>query len=126
MHETTTFVIQDHHSKGASKHHFDFRIKKDKVLKSWAIPKHKFPDKGERLMAVQVPDHDLDWEDFRGEILTGYGRGKVEIHDKGTCIILQWSDNKIGFQLKGSKIRGTFWLIRMVKEKRTWLLLRSS
>jgi len=78
--EEKIFVIQEH---WASRHHFDFRLEKDGVLKSWAIPRSIPQNAGEKRLAIEVEDHDLDYADFEGEITEGYGKGKVKIWEKG-------------------------------------------
>jgi len=125
MSETTKYVIHDHHAKRAG-HHFDLRILKDDVLKSWAIPKARLPKKGERLLAIRVPDHHKDYISFEGNIDDTYGKGTVSIFDDGVCIILKWSYDKIGFVFKGKKSAGMYWLLKMAGKKQTknWLLIR--
>ena len=79
------YVI-DYHEAHRAGIHFDFRIKyphKDKLM-SWALPKARFPEVGEKLLAVQTPDHEMDWLSWQGEIPKGeYGGGKVTIYQSG-------------------------------------------
>ena len=119
----TTFVIQEHRAKKSGLH-WDFRIKKDKKLASWVIPKHKMPESGQNLLAVRTSDHPLDWAEFEGDITDGYGQGNVKIIDKGDCNIYKWGNISIVFELKGSKIRGRFALVH-IGQKKNWLILRS-
>ena len=71
------FVIHDH---AAKHHHFDFRLERDGVLKSWAVPKGLPETSGERRLAIAVEDHDLDYIGFEGTIPEGeYGAGTVAI-----------------------------------------------
>ncbi len=118
------FVIHDHNAIRSGKH-WDLRIAYNDVLKSWAIPKSKYPEKGEKVLAIRVPDHAMGYYDFKGIIDDDYGKGKVEVHDKGICTIIKWSDDKIHFELKGKKVKGTFWLIKLAKKGKDWLWLRS-
>lgn len=68
------FVIQEHH---ARTHHFDFRLERDEVFKSWAIPKGIPEAVGIKRLAVQVEDHTLAFGEFEGTIPQGeYGEAQ--------------------------------------------------
>ncbi|MGQ9472701.1 MAG: DNA polymerase ligase N-terminal domain-containing protein [Candidatus Caldatribacteriaceae bacterium] len=122
--EKTIFVVQEH---WATHHHFDFRLEKDGVLKSWAIPKSLPLKKGEKRLAIAVDDHDLGYADFEGEISEGYGRGVVRIWDRGVYRAFKWEEDEILLVLEGKKLRGSYGLIRVKKGKfasdgSNWLL----
>lgn len=113
------FVVHKHH---ASHLHYDLRIEKDGVLKSWAVPKEPRND-GTKRLAIQVEDHDLDYADFEGEIPEGcYGAGRVEIWDRGDCEIVEWGEGKILVTLHGNKLNGDFVLVKM--KNGNWLFFR--
>jgi DNA ligase D-like protein (predicted 3'-phosphoesterase) len=119
------FVVQEHH---ARTHHFDFRLEKDGVFKSWALPKGIPDDLGVRRLAIQVPDHDLSFGTFEGEIEPGeYGAGKIAVWDCGEYFPIEWTDQKITFDMHGKKINGKFSLVRFRRGKpRDWLLMKRS
>ncbi len=114
------FVIQEHH---ATHLHWDFRLEKDGVLKSWAVPKGTPEKKGVKRLAIEVEDHELSYIDFEGTIPEGlYGAGTVKIWDKGTYTIQSESAKRIVFELKGKRLKGTYSLVHL-KEKQ-WLLMK--
>ena len=121
------FVIQRHE---ATHLHYDFRLEKDGVLKSWAIPKQPPTEFNIKRLAIQVEDHPLDYADFAGEIPHGlYGAGKVKIWDKGSYALQEWGPQKIIFELKGDRLRGNYCLLKLrpkLSEDKNWLFFKVS
>ncbi len=115
------FVIQKHYAKNL---HYDFRLEKDGVLKSWAVPKGISGEKGVKRLAVATDDHELRYAAFEGVIEEGsYGAGKVEIWDGGIYEEELWGEDRIVFELNGSKLKGRFSLVRFKKAgEKTWLI----
>jgi DNA ligase D-like protein (predicted 3'-phosphoesterase) len=116
------YVIQKH---DASHLHYDLRLERDGVLKSWAVPKEPPIQKGARRLAVEVEDHPIEYANFAGEIPEGeYGAGKVEIWDKGTYTTEKWGENEIIVHIKGSKLNGRYCLIKFKRQENTWLFFK--
>ncbi|SIS22562.1 ATP-dependent DNA ligase [Williamsia sterculiae] len=104
------FVIQEHH---ARRLHYDFRLERDGVLVSWAVPKNLPADSGQNRLAVQTEDHPMDYADFAGDIPAGeYGGGHVEIWDRGTYETEKWRPDEVIVRLRGDRIQGRYALIR--------------
>jgi len=113
------FVIQKHRAKNL---HYDLRLEMNGVLKSWAIPKEPPKKSGIRRLAIPVQDHDVSYIDFEGTIPEGqYGAGTVEIWDRGKYVLKNITREKIEFELQGSKMKGTYVLIKF---NDNWLLLK--
>lgn len=120
--DSRAYVIQRHQ---ATHLHWDLRLEMDGVLKSWAVPKEPPLVNGVKRLAVQVEDHPLDYATFAGTIPEGeYGAGAVEIWDKGTYVLMDKKPNKIIFEIKGERLKGTYCLLRF-KEDKNWLFFKT-
>jgi bifunctional non-homologous end joining protein LigD len=117
------FVVQEHH---ARRLHYDLRLEKEGVLKSWAVPKGVPEEIGGKRLAVETEDHPMEYATFEGTIPAGqYGAGTVKIWDKGTFEVKTWKDNIIEFKLNGIRLQGKFVLTKFKKPgDKDWLLLR--
>ena len=136
-----TFVIQKH---SARRLHYDFRLEVDGVLKSWAVPNGPSLDPKVKRLAVMVEDHPLDYAGFEGVIPEGqYGAGQVIVWDKGVyspdeegkyffddraqseaVMRRGLEQGKLKIFLRGSKINGSWALVRMSHQQNNWLLIK--
>jgi bifunctional non-homologous end joining protein LigD len=134
------FVVQQH---SARRLHYDFRLECDGVLKSWAVPKGPSLDPSEKRLAVLTEDHPYDYASFEGVIPPGqYGAGEVIVWDCGVYSPDEgqkyWfhdreeaerrvreglEKGKLGFLLRGEKIKGSFALVRTA-DRKNWLLIK--
>ncbi|HEY6857455.1 MAG TPA: non-homologous end-joining DNA ligase, partial [Mycobacterium sp.] len=105
-----TFVIQEHH---ARRLHYDFRLERDGVLVSWAVPKNLPETTAVNHLAVHTEDHPLEYGGFEGTIPKGeYGGGKVIIWDSGTYDTEKFRDDEVIVTLHGQRISGRYALIQ--------------
>lgn len=114
------FVIQEHH---ATALHWDFRLERDGVLVSWAVPKGVPLDPGHNRLAVHTEDHPLDYGTFEGEIPKGeYGGGSVVLWDHGRYQCEKWNDREVIIELQGSRVSGRYVLFKT--GGRNWMMHR--
>ncbi|MCC7364516.1 MAG: DNA ligase D [Dehalococcoidia bacterium] len=114
------FVIQEHH---ATALHWDFRLERDGVLVSWAVPKGLPVDKSVNNLAVHTEDHPLSYYDFEGEIPKGeYGGGRVILWDQGTYETEKFRDSEVIVTLHGKRARGKYVLFQT--EGKNWMVHR--
>jgi DNA ligase D-like protein (predicted ligase)/DNA ligase D-like protein (predicted 3'-phosphoesterase) len=125
-----TFVIQEHH---ARRLHYDFRLERDGVLVSWAVPKNLPETTAVNHLAVHTEDHPLEYGGFEGSIPKGeYGAGKVIIWDSGTYDTEKFRDpgdagdpderGEVIVTLHGQRISGRYALIQTSGDQ--WLAHR--
>jgi bifunctional non-homologous end joining protein LigD len=119
------FVVQRH---DARRLHYDFRLERNGVLASWAVPKGVPLEPGDQHLAVHVEDHPLEYGSFEGEIPKGnYGAGTVEIWDRGTYELLEEKpDGGLTVRLHGKRLEGTWALVpaHLSGDEKNWLILR--
>jgi len=117
------YAIQKHQ---ASHLHYDLRLEKNGVLKSWAIPKTPPKTKGTKRLAIQVEDHALSYANFEGEIEEGYGKGSVKLWDTGTYEIIESKPKLLVINIKGKKLKGEYCLVKtgFGKKKNGWLFFK--
>ncbi len=114
------FVVHRHH---ASRLHYDLRLEKDGVLKSWAVPKGLPPFPGVKRLAVQTEDHPLEYLNFDGKIPKGqYGAGEMWIYALGRYQITKEKKDGFYFRLNSKAVTGEYRVHKM-KDKE-WLLER--
>lgn len=113
--------VQRHEARRAGTH-WDLRFQDpDKpVAYSWAIPKAKWPEKGEKLLAVRQPDHRASYMGYSGVIETGYGEGKVQSEYHGPVQVEEANAGKIRFNHDGGE-----YLLHRTKSKKNWLIRRT-
>jgi DNA ligase D-like protein (predicted 3'-phosphoesterase) len=119
------FVVQEHQ---ATSHHYDVRLEVDGVMRSWAVPKGPSLDPAVKRLAVQVPDHDTDHNEFEGP---GHGGGVI-VWDRGTYEQggrVPWPEaldrGHAVFVLHGEKLEGGFALQRTGRgDPPQWLLIK--
>ena len=113
-----SFVIHEHH---ARRLHYDFRLERDGVLISWAVPKNLPSTTSVNHLAVRTEDHPLEYGSFEGTIPKGeYGAGTVRIWDSGTYVTEKFEDTpeaggekgEVIVVLAGNRISGRYALIR--------------
>jgi bifunctional non-homologous end joining protein LigD len=116
------FVVHLH---DATALHYDLRLQRGDVLRSWAVPKGPSLDPAVRRLAVQVDDHSLADGDFEG-VHEGQARGSGAkiIWDEGTLEMLRDEPGHLSFVLLGHKLAGRFGLMRT--GGRNWILVKAN
>lgn len=140
------FVVQKHK---ATALHYDFRLEIGGVMPSWSIPKGPSLDSNVKRLAMQTPDHQIEYRNFEGVLPPGYGAGPVMIWDQGTyepeveiskgvrkvitnreeaeeVAARELKDGNLKFTLHGKKLKGSFALVRTrgFGGKMSWLLIK--
>ena len=115
------FYMVHRHDANRAGLHFDLRLEDDGSLKSWAIPKG-MPTSG-RHLAIQTPDHSMEYGRWEGTIKSGYGAGDVKIDTSGTYETIDKSSNNWKFKILTGKYKGVWRLTHWKEDK--WLISKS-
>lgn len=119
--KSLSFVVQEHHARAL---HWDFRLERDGVLVSWAVPKGLPTDAKQNHLAVHTEDHPLEYATFEGTIPKGeYGGGEVTIWDHGTYECEKWTEREVKVVLHGQRADGRYVLINT--GDKNWLMHRT-
>jgi bifunctional non-homologous end joining protein LigD len=114
------FVVQEHH---ARRLHWDFRLERDGVLVSWALPRGVPADPAVNHLAVHTEDHPLDYARFAGQIPRGeYGAGAVSIWDQGRYEVVKWTDREVKVILHGTRVSGGY--VLFATGGKNWMIHR--
>jgi len=117
-----TFVVQEHHTprgRTGERVHWDLRLERDGVLKSWAVPKGPPTEQGPNRLAVPTEDHPLEYASFAGEIAAGeYGGGSVTIWDAGRYATEKWDERHIIVTFAGRRLAGRYALFPV--DEKAW------
>jgi DNA ligase D-like protein (predicted 3'-phosphoesterase) len=93
-----TFVVQEHHTprgRSGERVHWDLRLERDGVLKSWAVPKGPPTAPGPSRLAVPTEDHPLEYASFEGPIAAGEpGGGEVLAWDGEDLLGLPYAQRR--------------------------------
>lgn len=116
----SAFVVHRHH---ASRLHYDLRLERNGVLKSWAVPKGLPPRPGIMRLAVNVEDHPLEYVHFEGAIPKGeYGGGMMWKFAQGRYEITKEKKDGFYFRLQSRELNAEY-RVHRTKENQ-WLLER--
>lgn len=96
-------IIQKHEAERAGEH-FDIRLgDKDRGLYSWATRKGLPANAGDRVGLFRQPMHSHEYGDFQGDIVDGYGKGRVSLHSKDKALVTsRHEDGSISLTTAGS------------------------
>jgi hypothetical protein len=115
------YVLHAHKADRAGPH-LDLRLGDPStgVAHSFAYRGKGLPAPGQRQLVIEQPDHTLEYMKFRGRIERGYGKGDVDIAQRGKAHVLDSEPGKLHFRVGGSR----YVLVATPKyKKRSWLLI---
>jgi DNA primase len=127
-----TMSVQEHRARKAGRH-WDLRLVDPETgyAHSWAVPKARFPEGTEKVLAVHTPTHTEQYALNFGDrevqrIGSGYGSGTVKIVHKEPVKIVKSGKNSVQFErilgedqgrLMLFKTKGDAWLLKELEKK---------
>lgn len=112
-------AVQSHQAEKAGPH-FDLRLGDPSKghAHSWAV--RNWPKPGETRLAVQQPTHTIPYMDFKGQLPEGYGKGQVELAQRGKAEVLHSSPDHVRYNVYAGKNTEEFLLRRTGGDK--WIV----
>ena len=124
--EDDTFVVHEHRTprgRTGERVHWDLRLERDGVLRSWAVPEGPPLEPGVNRLAVPTEDHPPEHAASSGTIATGeHGGGVPTIWDAGRYATEKWADDHVTVAFAGQRLTGRYVLSRLPGG--TWNLRR--
>ena len=112
--------VQQHDAKRAGKH-FDLRLNDPNTNHAYSWALRKFPESGQKVLAVEQPTHAKSYMGWSGVIESGYGAGKVRSKIFDRVEVLESTPDKITFNAYGPGQKVTRYLLTRTSAK-NWLL----
>lgn len=120
------WIVQHHQARRAGPH-YDVRFgTPDTGMFSWASRKG-LPEPGQKRLAIRQPLHSTEYNQFEGEIPSGYGAGTVKKHDEGQVLITKADQNSIHFTLAHKRYPERFVLLKpKMGDDKKWLMINTT
>jgi len=109
--QTWEYSIQRHDAVKAGLH-YDLRLGSGTsgVAHSWVIK--SIPRPGQKVLAIEQPDHTLEYMRYSGRLKSGYGMGQVQVVESANAEMLESSSDKLVFNIYKGADTHRFALIR--------------
>jgi len=109
MSKTNNFLISKHNTPHP---HYDFYLQVGDELRTWIIPNGIPSNKKEKKVAVENdnPSGSIENIESKKKLEDSYGKGSINIWDKGSCSLETNKNIKIIIEAKGDKLNGKFLL----------------
>jgi len=117
------FVIHIHSGYGPL--HYDLMLQHEQSLATWrfdASPADIRPD--QVLPAHRIRDHRLAYLSYEGPV--SGGRGRVDVLDRGGCVLVSADESRWEIALTGKLLRGRFELMLADPKANAWTFRRLS
>jgi len=122
--EIIDYFLQHHHKPGMpGRSHADLRLgRPGEPLQSWAIPKKRLPEPGEKLLAPETVPHDYGYGRFSGKFGKGRNASEVSLLESGQSTVGGVKDGVFTFSVKNGDKTRKFALVR-IADKKKWLII---
>jgi len=122
--EILDYFLQHHKKPGSpSRSHADLRLgRPGEPLQSWAIPKERLPEVGEKLLAPETVPHAYGYGRFSGKFGKGRNASEVNLLEAGQGTVGGVKDGIFTFSVKNGDKTRKFALVR-IKGRKKWLII---